>query len=142
MNRMSTKAAVNRLLNDLEMIAADHEELTDTEVREAMHRILNHYFVWGASPERFPRQFAMFSAEADVRLGEVLRTFVDDARRCAETEKLERGPARLAALQDNTLTTDGGQSYDDFLGHADTPIPNGPLPGDWFETRDQGDTQD
>jgi len=134
---MNTRAAVEHLLNELESIAAEYDELTDTEVREAMHRILSHYFVWGASPEPFPQQFAMFSAEADARLGEVLRKFVNDAATCAEIESLERGTARLAALQDSTIETEGGHAYDDFLGHAGTPLSDGPLPEDWFVPREQ-----
>ena len=42
------KDLVATLYAELEEIEQDHDELTDTDVREALHVALNYYFVWDA----------------------------------------------------------------------------------------------
>ena len=34
-------------LNSLELIYQEHEELTDTDVRERLYVVINWYFIWG-----------------------------------------------------------------------------------------------
>ena len=43
------------LLEELERISHEHEEVTDTDVRESMHLALTWYFVWAQARTRFPR---------------------------------------------------------------------------------------
>lgn len=68
--------AVAALLDSLDRISVDHEELTDTDVRESMHLALNWYFVWGNDRSRFPRTFGMFSAEGDLLVANAIRQFL------------------------------------------------------------------
>lgn len=128
----AVRDAVGEMLNRLEVISQENEELTDTDVREAVHRTLNYYFVWGGEPLQIPLRYGMFSSEADQRIRETLRQFIDVARRAADMEGLSYGKARLDALQDPTLRTKGGMIYDELIGHRDFPLPAEPLPAAWF----------
>ena len=47
------KRALIEFFAELEQISGNHDELTDTDVREALHLTLNYYFVWGKPRSRF-----------------------------------------------------------------------------------------
>lgn len=52
---MSLADAVVELLEELERVARLHEEVTDTDVREALHAALTRGFVWGRKARGRPR---------------------------------------------------------------------------------------
>jgi hypothetical protein len=123
------------LFERLEEIAAEHDEVTDTDVREAMHLALNWYFIWAKERTRFPRSFGMFSAEGDRLVADALVGFLDAAGVAADTSGLPVGQARLDVLQSRTGTA-SGMRYDEFIGHRDIPLPAQPLPADMFSPGD------
>lgn len=133
--------AVAALLDSLDRISVDHEELTDTDVRESMHLALNWYFVWGNDRSRFPRTFGMFSAEGDLLVANAIRQFLDTVEKSGELAGIRVGQERLDVLQAERAITAGGRLYDEFLGHRDTPLPAEPLPEHMFADGNYGDTE-
>jgi hypothetical protein len=116
------------LLDELESIAREHEELTDTDVREAIHVTLNLHFVWGHPHLRFPQRFGMFSEEADMRIAAALTKFLDGAQRIGLFEAISPGQERLDFLQSQDVVASGGMRFDELIGHRRTPLPPEPLP--------------
>ena len=106
-------------LNDLSRLAKRHDELTDTDVRERLHEVINYHFVWGKPMKGFPKRFAMMSLPADRALAAIVKKFVDDARRIAEIDAVKVGAARHVLLEDPAAKTRRGESYDVFLGSSD-----------------------
>ncbi|MBX3187352.1 MAG: hypothetical protein KF764_23605 [Labilithrix sp.] len=131
--------AVVALLESLDRISVEHEELTDTDVRESMHLALNWYFVWGKDRSRFPRSFGMFSAEGDLLVANAIRHFLDAVEKLGELSGIPVGQARLDVLQAESAVTVGGKFYDEFIGYRDTPLPAEPLPEDMFGDGSYGD---
>ena len=109
--------------NALELIGEEHEELYDTDVREALRGALNYYFVWGNDTSEMPVSYAMFSAEGDASVANAVREFCSQAKALAESEGMKTGQPREDVLQDAAVTTRGGQSYDEFIGYADRVPP-------------------
>lgn len=125
-------SAVVALLEQLERILKEHEEVTDTDVRESMHLTLSSYFVWARERTRFPRSFGMFSAEGDRLVADAIREFLEAAEESTELLSIPVGQARLDVLQANNAATADGMRYDVFIGHRDTPLPAEPLPEHMF----------
>ncbi|MFZ5476467.1 MAG: hypothetical protein ACOZNI_06780 [Myxococcota bacterium] len=116
------RARYARFLDDLDAIASEHDELTDTDVRERLHAVLSWYFVHDRPLEGLPKKYAMFSARGDARVARAVRAFLKDARSLAPPD-----PAlRHAALHDRTIETTGGYTFDVFLGWTDAPLPAEP----------------
>ena len=138
---MTMKKELLRILEELEAISEEHQETLDTDVREALHRTINRYFVWGAAREHMPAQYAMFSASGDRRIGAAIESFISRAIATSEARAASVGKARLDLIQDRSVKTRGGYEYDDFLGHVDTPLPDAPLPEFWFEPRADDDRE-
>jgi hypothetical protein len=132
--QMSTRLieAIVGFFGDLERISRKHEEVTDTDVREALYLSLNYYFVWGKTCPRFPRSFGMFSAEGDRLVDKALRRFLEAARESEELAAVPVGQARLDLLQNSNIKTARGMQYDEFIGHGESPLAPDPLPEFFF----------
>lgn len=127
-------SAVRALLERLDEISREHEEVTDTEVREAIHRALSWYFVWGRPRATLPRSYEMFSLDGDKRVARAVEEFLASAE--AVSAAIPLGQARLDHLQDADWTTTSGRSYVELVGHRDSPLPPEPLPARMFEESD------
>jgi hypothetical protein len=135
---VSLKDELRRFLDELESIAEKHEEVTDTDVREILHRTLNHFFVWGGRPvDRLPTDYGMFSTEGNDRVAHAVRTFLERALAVADVQRTPAGKRRLDLLQDPSIRTKSGRQYDDFLGHVESPLPFEPLPAFWFRRSEE-----
>jgi hypothetical protein len=130
------ESAIVALLEQLERISLEHEEVTDTDVRESMHLALNWYFVWAQDRSRFPRSFGMFSPEGDVLIASAIRQFIEAAEKSGELSSIPVGQARLDVLQADSALTADGMRYDEFIGHRDIPLPTEPLPEHLFANGD------
>jgi hypothetical protein len=124
------------LLEQLERISHEHEEVTDTDVRELVHLTLTWYFVWAQNRSRFPRSFGMFSAEGDRLVAGAIGGFLDEAEQSGELVSIPVGQARLNALQAATSVTSDGMHYYELIGHRDTPLSAEPLPEHMFAVGD------
>lgn len=128
--------AVVALLEELERISHEHEEVTDTDVRESMHLALTWYFVWAQERTQFPRSFGMFTGEGDRLVAEAILGFLEAAEKSGELSSTPVGQARLDVLQADSATTADGMLYDEFIGHRDIPLPAEPLPKHMFSDGD------
>lgn len=109
-------------LNELEHIAEEHDELTDTDVRERLRDVINYYFVWGNPvDESFPQKYAMFSAEGDALVAQATRNFVEQAQQAASDVAV--GNARNDLLESAEVETEEGASFDEFIGSTDEALP-------------------
>jgi hypothetical protein len=106
-------------LNELSKLAKKYDELSDTDVRERLHEVINYYFVWGKPMKGFPKRFDMMSDAADRAMAACVRKFVADARRIAEESEVGKGAPRHALLEDPKAKTRRGECYDVFLGSSD-----------------------
>jgi hypothetical protein len=100
--------AVVRLLDELRRISLEHEELTDTDVRDAIHLTLNAHFVWGLGRAPFPRNFRMFSREGNGLVAAAVSRFLDDVDASGELSRVPIGVERLAVLQGGDARTSDG----------------------------------
>jgi len=116
------RETVSWLLNELEVISHEHEELTDTHVREALHRTINYYFAWDHAPSQLPVRYGMSTREGYQQVFDVVRQFLREASRTADEAGLLLGQARPDAPQDVSIKTEGGMLYDELVGHRDAPL--------------------
>jgi hypothetical protein len=126
---MKVRSAVRALLDDLEGIATDYDEFTDTDVREALHRTLTRYFVWGQEREALPICFGMRSKNGDARVRAAVGRFLEAV---AGEADIAVGQARLDILQDKSVRAAGGMQYDELFGHRDVPLSLEALPKHMF----------
>lgn len=132
MERGDCMAHVVDLIERFEVLADVHEELTDTDVREAISFALSEYFVWGRALDTFPSTFRMFSAEGDRLVGVAVRDFVTNVRLARDFDRYERGHERLQLLQHPRAASRSGMRYDELWGHCEAPHSEGSIPQDMF----------
>jgi hypothetical protein len=136
----SIRDVVREFYVELEQLSLEHEELTDTDVREALHETLNYVFVWGKQLERLPVTYFMFTRAGDAAVAATVARLLATIVPLAERLGLDVGQPRLDALQDASITTPQGNKFDSFLGQVDVPLALEPLheqrfePGDYSET--------
>lgn len=124
------------LIDLLEHIGKEHYEITDTDVRDAIHRTITYYYVWDHSIDEFPISFGMFSRKGDLELSHAIRSFVEAAKRDPRMSQIPLGKARLDAIQDSNFLTPSGKRFYEFFGLSDEPLPPEPLPDVYFEEDD------
>ncbi|NBI56419.1 hypothetical protein [Photobacterium alginatilyticum] len=119
---MNFRAIYEKYLNTLENISNDHEETTDTDVRERLHEVINWYFIWGKSVDsEFPLLYSMFSPEGDALIAQATKNFIEQASEISS--KIPVGAKRNAMIEDSSVLTKSGESYDLYLGSAETVLP-------------------
>lgn len=130
------REVIAELYAELERLSDEYKELTDTDVREALHLTLNYYFVWGKAQDRLPIAYEMWTREGDQAVAQAVKRFLTATDGCPEISSLPIGQLRLNLLQDRSIRTPRGEQYDLFIGHSDEPSPPDPLPPDMFEEPD------
>ena len=129
----TAQQALQNFYDKLETLEKQYDELTDTDVREAIHLVLNRCFVWGHSCREWPVSFGMFSAVGDRDVSSAIKSFLSEPAIVELTSKATPGVDRLRFLQDSSIRTPEGRQYDEFLGHVDEPLPDIALPVVMFE---------
>jgi hypothetical protein len=117
---------VLQFYNQLEGICQEHKELTDTDVRETLYAALNYYFIWGKPTDRLPVNYSMLSVKGNKDVADALEDFIKQAQEMATAEDIPVGQPRFEILQDDSITTKGGETYDLFIGFSeeiDEPYP-------------------
>ena len=115
---MNIKQPLNRLLDNLESITADHEEIFDTDVREELSTAIYCAFITSENGYQTPDSFEMFSDEGNAAVKSAVDSFLRDS--CPIAESLGWSEQqRQDAFQDLNVTSKGGLTYDEFFGHAD-----------------------
>jgi hypothetical protein len=109
-------------INNLDIISQKHDELTDTNVRERLHEVINWYFIWGNKIDTaFPKKYAMFSQEGDDLVSEATITFINEV--CPLVKHIPLGQERNDLIENSNMESDNGSAYYFFLGAIDTVIP-------------------
>jgi hypothetical protein len=122
-----------RFFNQLEILSQKYEEFMDTEVRDALHITINHYFIWEKKYNSLPVSYGMYSLEADRDVTQVVAKFIIAANNFAKANSVPLGQARLDLLQNPNTRTSCGHRYYEFIGHVDKPLSPEPLPRFLFE---------
>lgn len=104
-----------RLLEDLEAVGAEHEEIYDTEVREAMGSTV---FRGLLKPDGEDAPIDYLDDEtANQRVAEALKNYIDTANERAPQLGIVKFKDRLAAFQDcSVMTANERNTTDDFFG--------------------------
>ena len=110
------------LLHRLEEIGEEHEELFDSDVREAMDDVVFSGFVKPKPGYVLPDKFGMFSTEGDELVREVFLWFLPAALQSAEQAGLDTFHKRLAAVQNLEVRTEEENDYNDFFGWSDPAL--------------------
>lgn len=133
---------VGDLYAELDDIANAHEEVSDTEVREALHLTLNYYFVWDKPQDRLPVSYGMFTEDGDAAVAAAVAAFLAEASPLADREGLPVGQERLDLLQ-GELPEPEGESLSEFIGYSEAPLDPEPPRPYRFEPGDyDGDGED
>ncbi len=106
------------LLEELDAIMEDHEEIGDTYVSIRMTQAVRDGFLAPKPNFVLPRQFGMFTPQADRKVRAALQRFLQQARKTAEAEGLNTPRARLAAFQNLNVCSQEGSCYNDFFGYC------------------------
>jgi hypothetical protein len=109
---------LRQLLDRLDAIAKLHEEVGDTDVREAMSDAVFDGFLRPVAGFVLPNRYAMFSEDGDRLVGQALAGFLPAANRSAAESGLSSFHQRLSAFQDGTVQSADGSYYDDYFGWA------------------------
>ncbi len=112
------RAILRRLLERLDAIAEQHEEVGDTDVREAMSAAVFDGFLRPVPSFELPDRYAMFSEEGDRLVKQALAEFLPAANQHAAEVGLTSFHERLATFQDVELQSAAGSFYDDYFGWA------------------------
>ncbi len=108
------------LLETLEEIGRSHEELYDTVCRDEMGDAVFHLFIKPAASYKLPKDFGLYSDDANQRVGAALSRYVASAKELAAKLSVADFHARLAAFQNGDVRTSRGRnSFDDFFGWSD-----------------------
>jgi hypothetical protein len=110
-------------LNELAKLSRKHDELTDTDVRERLHEVINWCFIWGKPLKSFPKDFEMMSAPGNKAVAAATKNFIDDALAIVKADGVKPGAARNALIEDPKARTSKGDRYDVFLGSSDEVLP-------------------
>jgi hypothetical protein len=116
------QSALRQLLSDLEDIGDLHEELLDTHVREAMGEALFLSVLRRETGYRLPSAFGMASLQADQIVASTLSKFASAAASEIDQADLNTFHQRLAAFQDSTVVTEGGNDFEEFFGSTDPSL--------------------
>lgn len=124
-----------QFLNQLEDVAKNHDELTDTDVRERLREVINYYLIWENPIEpEFPQRFSMLTSEADRQVRGAVHSFVVDATQCAEMQEAELGQSRHSLIEDERAISSTGESYWLFLGFSEDVLSmEKPAPDEIFD---------
>jgi hypothetical protein len=110
------EAVLLELFRRLEAIEAEHGEVTDTEVRDAMTRAVFDGFLKPVPDHRLPDNFKMFTKTGNKLVRAALAWFLPAARKAAEQDELKTFHQRLAAFQNLEVCTEATTCYNDFFG--------------------------
>lgn len=104
-------------LEDLEMVARDHPELFDTDVRERMWSVVDHVLIKQSTGIVIPEAFGMFSPEGNQRVRDVFTLHLNNLRKVFAAFNLDTEEKRLHSFFNPKLHTESGMTIDEFFGH-------------------------
>lgn len=115
------KKALKRLIDDLDAVSVEHEEVSDTDVREQMYDAVHKSFIAPFPGYALPDSFGMFSEDGDRKVLAAIRGFLAHPDLAAAAASLRTPEARLDAFQDIDVQSDSGNAQDWYFGYSDAP---------------------
>jgi hypothetical protein len=115
------KQALKRLLDDLDGIARQHEEVTDTDVREQMYVAIHKRFIVPEAGYIVPPTFGMFSRRGDRSVREAIVKFLADPEVALASMACQTPQERLDWFQDIDMRSSTGKAYDEYFGYSEKP---------------------
>ena len=112
------KAALRQLLDDLDEAAEAHEEVGDSDVRDAMSKAVRHLLLVPKADYILPERFCMYTDEGDRLIKRARTRFFAHPETLALASSMATPMERLTAFQDESLRSTKGSYYDDYFGHA------------------------
>lgn len=109
-------SAMASLLDDLDDIAAEHEELFDTDVRERLWAVVEEALIKGRSQTPVPQRFGMLTEEGDQRVRRAMEQHVARLRDVFETFGLDTPERRRKSFHNAALRSERGRTVSDFFG--------------------------
>ena len=114
------KSLLKQLLDQLDSIYEQDDDLTDTEVREAMFRAVARGFIFQKRDYTVPPRFGLYKRPAANGLVRTaLNEFISAANAAAEREGLATPEQRLAAFQDESVVSDQEHASYWYFGSVD-----------------------
>jgi hypothetical protein len=112
------KTLLLQLLESLEKIGKAHEELYDSEPREAMREAIYYSFLKPTQGYSLPDDYELLTEQGNRLVKAALEQYISAANRKSAELRLDFH-GRLAVFQDsNVKTAEEGNYYDDFFGYA------------------------
>ncbi len=109
-------ASLAWLLEDLELIAIEHEEIFDTDVREQMWSFLEARFIRLNKNASLPESFGMFTDEGNDKVREAFARNTENLDTIIDIFSLDTYEKRKITFKNARLATRGGNRLDDFFG--------------------------
>ena len=115
-----------RLLTELETVGRDHEELYDSEVREAMGEVIMQGFVRSIPGYEVPKNLGMYDDAANAVVSGALACYIASANQVALEIGLTSFHSRLAAIQNRAVRVNPqtAEDYEELFGHT---------PPEWYD---------
>ena len=110
------KTELKHLLDTLDTIAAEHDEVTDTDVREQMYEAVYRGFIIQQPGYVVPSKFGMFTPAGDELVHRALAEFIPVA--CAAGPSVPQ--RRFEAFQDDSVVSGEDHAYDWFFGYSES----------------------
>jgi hypothetical protein len=113
------KKSLVSLLNQLDLIADEHDEVSDTYVRDQMRDAITRALLNPEPGYSLPNEYGMFSPEGNSKVKAALSKFIDEVKIEVVGLGLLPPKVRLNDFQDIEVQSRRGNTYDEYFGHAD-----------------------
>lgn len=115
---MAIEQILRKALEELDVVAKDHEEIFDSEVREKMGIAVMDGFVRQMGTSAVPAELDLSTDESNEQVHSILVDFVQSANTAVISTGLSAFHDRLGALQNRGVVTKGGNDYEEYFGHT------------------------
>ncbi len=115
------KEALRRLLDDFDEIEADHGEVYETDVREAIGLCLRNTLFSPKPGYQIPRNFEMVTDKGNALVRAALERFLKHPDAVALAESALSPAERLAAFEDRSVRSSRGNSLNETIGLLNGP---------------------
>jgi hypothetical protein len=111
------KELLLKLLLRLEAIGEAHDEIGDTVCRDAMRAAVFRSFLRPEPEYELTDDFGLCDPDANRAVQKAIEEYVAAALVLSRSLRLTTFQQRLAAFQDNSVSTEDGTTSDDFFGY-------------------------
>jgi hypothetical protein len=115
------REALRRFLDDLDEIEAEHGEVYETDVREAIWLCIRNVLLVPQRGYQIPQAFEMVTEEGDALVAAALRRLMSHPEALALAASALSPVERLNAFQDESIRSARGHSLNETIGLSDVP---------------------